>query len=101
MTSSLSDLRTYLGRVREFTARDWLVYLSWVGLIAGLAVSSGAFLGLGRHHGVRYPAAAWWVPAGAAVFTLAIAVDTIGHRTIYRAEIRKIEGLVHGITIFC
>jgi hypothetical protein len=35
------------------------------------------------------------------VFTTSIAVDTIGHRTIYKQAIAKAEGLVHGITIVC
>jgi hypothetical protein len=41
------------------------------------------------------------VPIGSIIFTLSIAFDTIGHRTIYREEIEGAEGLVHGITIFC
>jgi hypothetical protein len=41
------------------------------------------------------------VPIGSAVFTLSIAIDTIGHRTIYKQEISGAEGLVHAITIFC
>jgi hypothetical protein len=35
------------------------------------------------------------------VFTLSIAVDTIGHRTVYKEAIAGAEGLVHAITIFC
>jgi hypothetical protein len=35
------------------------------------------------------------------LFSLSIAVDTIGHRTIYKQEIKAAEGLVHGITIAC
>ena len=41
------------------------------------------------------------VPLGAAIFAFSISIDTIGHRTVYREEISKAEGLVHGITIFC
>ena len=36
---------------------------------------------------------------GAAIFTLAIAVDTIGHRTIYKEALRGGEALVHHIII--
>ena len=35
----------------------------------------------------------WLVPAGAALFAVSIAVDTIGHRTIYRDAISGPEGL--------
>jgi hypothetical protein len=99
--SFASELRVYVGRMREFTRVDWLVYVSWVGLMLGLVASTGGFLLLGHLHGVSFSAEAWLVPLGAAVFTLSIAVDTIGHRTIYKQEISGAEGLVHGITIFC
>lgn len=94
------ELAIYVGRIREFDGTDWAVYLSWVGLMLGLVCSSSAFLLIGHLNGVRYPAEAWLVPVGAAIFALSIAVDTIGHRTIYKEEISKAEGLVHHITIF-
>jgi hypothetical protein len=91
----------YVGRVREFTRRDWIAYLVWVGTILGLVVASGGFLVIGAQHGARFPAQAWLVPVGAAVFTIAIAVDTIGHRTIYKQALAGGEALVHHITIAC
>lgn len=99
--SFLSELRIYVGRVREFSRIDWLVYVSWVGLMLGLVASTGGFLLAGHLHGVSFMPEAWLVPAGAALFSLSIAIDTIGHRTIYKQEISGAEGLVHGITIFC
>jgi len=39
------------------------------------------------------------VPIGATIFTIAIAIDTIGHRTIYKDVLRGGEQLVHHITI--
>jgi hypothetical protein len=96
-----SELRTYVGRVREFTRVDWLIYVGWVGLMFGLVAATGGFLLAGHGRGVVFPAEAWLVPLGALLFSLSIAVDTIGHRTIYKAEIAGAEGLVHGITIFC
>ena len=96
-----SELRTYVGRVREFTRIDWLVYLGWVGLMFGLVLATGGFLVAGHAHGVRFPPEAWLVPLGSLVFSLSIAIDTVGHRTIYKQEISGAEGLVHGITIFC
>lgn len=85
----------------QFGPRDWLVYVSWVGLMLGLVASTGGFLLAGRAHGVVYPDSAWLVPWGALLFSASIAVDTIGHRTIYKEEISGAEGLVHGITIAC
>ena len=41
------------------------------------------------------------MPLGAAIFTVAIAIDTIGHRTIYKEVLRGGEQLVHHITIVC
>jgi hypothetical protein len=99
--SFASELRVYVGRMREFTRIDWLVYISWVGLMLGLVASTGGFLLLGHLNGVVFAPEAWLVPLGAVVFTLSIAIDTIGHRTIYKQEISGAEGLVHGITIFC
>jgi hypothetical protein len=100
MTSFPSELFTYVRRVQQFERTDWFVYCAWVGLILGLVFCTAGFLLFGRAHGVRYCGEAWWVPTGAAIFAVSIAVDTIGHRTVYREEIAKGEALVHGITIF-
>lgn len=97
----LGELATYFGRLREFQREDWVVYVAWVGMMLGLCASTGGFLGFGHAHGVRFPKEAWMVPIGAAIFTLAIAVDTIGHRTVYKPVLQKAEGLVHQVTIFC
>ena len=96
-----SELATYVGRIREFGRTDWLVYLTWVGMMLGLVGSTGGFVLAGRAHGVVWPPEAYLVPVGAAVFTIAIAIDTIGHRTIYKAVLRGGEQLVHHITIAC
>src|SRR5689334_4026911 len=98
--SFLSEVVVYVGRVREFRRDDWIVYVAWIGLMVGLCVSTGGFLASGAWHGVRFPEAAWLVPLGAVVFTISIAVDTIGHRTIYKEAIAGAEKLVHAITIF-
>jgi hypothetical protein len=100
-SSFLSELSVYVGRVREFRRVDWIVYIAWVGLMFGLVLATGGFLLAGHRAGVAFPAVAWWVPVGALVFALSIAIDTVGHRTIYKQEIQLAEGLVHGITIFC
>ncbi len=96
-----SALAIYVGRIREFDRTDWMVYIVWVGLMLGLVASTTSFLVLGHLHGVTWPSEAWLVPIGAAVFTVAIAIDTIGHRTIYKEVLRGGEQLVHHITILC
>ncbi|MBX3131119.1 MAG: hypothetical protein KF718_30650 [Polyangiaceae bacterium] len=101
MSSFASDVAVYVGRIREFEKNDWAVYAGWVGLMLGLVLSTGGFLLLGHSRGIAYPGEAWMVPLGALVFAISISIDTIGHRTIYKEEISRGEGLVHGITIFC
>jgi hypothetical protein len=96
-----SEVIVYVSRIRRFGPTDWLVYVLWVGLMLGLVGATGGFLLAGDRHGVRFPAAAWLVPIGAIVFAVAIAIDTIGHRTIYKEALRGGEALVHHITIVC
>lgn len=98
---SFRELSVYVGRMREFERVDWAIYCGWVGLMVGLVAATGGFLLLGRRMGVVFPTEAWLVPVGSFVFAASIAIDTIGHRTIYKQEIQGAEGLVHGITIFC
>ena len=96
-----SEVAVYVGRVREFGRQDALVYAAWIGLMLGLCAATSGFLGFGAAHAVKFPTEAWLVPIGAVVFTASIAVDTIGHRTVYKQVISRGEGLVHGITIAC
>lgn len=101
MSPAASAFAVYVGRIRLFDRTDWWVYLAWVGLMLGLVASTGGFLAIGHAAGARFPVEAWLVPAGAFVFTVAIAIDTIGHRTIYKEVLRGGEALVHHITIGC
>ena len=100
-SSFLSEVGVYVGRVRQFERVDWAVYVSWVGLMFGLVFATGGFLFVGRAAGVEFPSFAWWEPVGAIIFAVSIAIDTVGHRTIYKQEIKAAEGLVHAITILC
>lgn len=100
MTSLLTELRVYFGRFRLFQPIDWVVYVAWVGLMVGLVIASSGFLWVGRQAGAVFPTEAYLVPAGAVIFALAIAVDTIGHRTVYKEYLRGGEALVHHIIIF-
>jgi len=96
-----TKLGIYVGRIREFDRTDWLVYIAWIGMMLGLVFSTGGFWLVGHLNGVPWPAEAIMVPLGAAVFTVSIAIDTIGHRTIYKEVLKGGEQLVHHITIVC
>lgn len=98
--SFVRETVAYANQARSFGAKDWLAYAAWVGLMLGLFFSISIFLTLGVTHGVHYPEYVWNVPIGAGMFVLAIAFDTIGHRTTYKEELEKGEALVHQITIF-
>ena len=100
MSSFATDVRVYAGRIRLFSRTDWLVYGAWVGLMSGLVVATGGFLLFGWLNGVQFPEVAWLVPIGAFIFSLAIAFDTIGHRTVYKDALSRGEALVHHVTIF-
>jgi hypothetical protein len=99
VTAAIHAVGIYVGRIREFSRVDWLVYLAWVGCMLGLVVTTGGFVLVGRRAGAELPPEAYLVPIGAAIFTVAIAIDTIGHRTIYKQALRGGEALVHHITI--
>lgn len=99
-TSFFRETYAYASQAREFTGKDWLAYAAWVGLMMGLLFAVGGFMAIGASNGVTYPAYAWNVPLGTAIFVFAIAFDTIGHFTAYKEELKKGEELVHKITIF-
>jgi len=97
--SFVRDVWTYASRMDLFSREDWWVYFAWVGLMLGLLGAESAFLLTGWRHGVEFPAYVWNVPIGTLIFIVAIAFDTIGHRTVYKEELQKGEALVHHITI--
>lgn len=98
--SFLGETFTYVGRIRQFNSMDWLVYTAWIGMMAGLLFAVGGFFWIGYMNSAPIPVYAWNVPIGTLIFTLAIAFDTIGHRTVYKEVLRDGEALVHHITIF-
>lgn len=97
--SRFGEVALYVGRIRQFQRNDWFVYAAWIGLMLGLCFSTGGFVWAGRRASAPLPREAYLVPLGALVFTLAIALDTIGHRTIYKEALRGGEALVHHIII--
>ncbi len=94
------DFKTYVGRVGLFNGKDWLVYIIWNGLMFGLLIVVSSFLYLGFKNGVQYPNYVWNIPIGIFCFVIAIAIDTIGHRTIYKEVLKQGEALIHHMTIF-
>lgn len=98
--SFFKDATIYVSRVKMFDRSDWLTYIAWVGLMCGLLCATLGFVLVGHYNGVTFPTYAWNVPLGTFIFVGAIAFDTIGHRTVYKEELKKGEALVHHITIF-
>jgi hypothetical protein len=99
-TTFWQETLVYVGRVAEFDKPDWKAYVAWVGLMCGLLFSTTGFIVFGWSKGVAFPPYVWNVPIGVFIFVVAIAFDTIGHRTVYKFELLKGEALVHHITIF-
>jgi len=95
----VQDIVRYASRMAEFDGMDWRVYIAWIGMMLGLLGSIAGFLAIGHHKGVIYPAYVWNIPAGTLIFIVAIAFDTIGHRTAYKQALQRGEALVHHITI--
>lgn len=95
----ISATLRYAGHIKDFTRTDWICYVAWVGLMLGLLAATGGFLLAGHALGVSYAPYVWNVPVGTFIFVGAIAFDTIGHRTVYKEELKKGEDLVHHITI--
>lgn len=96
----MNPLLSYIFEIKKFTRSDWLKYLSWVGLMFGLFIATTVFIYVGRQELAPIPNYVWLIPIGNLIFVLAIALDTIGHMTRYKAYLAKGESLVHALTIF-
>ncbi|MGE4233497.1 MAG: hypothetical protein AB7F43_09230 [Bacteriovoracia bacterium] len=100
MIAFFSDVLNYALQIRKFKKSDWIAYVLWVGLMSGLLAGILVFILTGHFQGVKYPDYVWSIPFGTFIFIVAIAFDTIGHRTTYKEYLKKAEALVHHITIF-
>lgn len=89
--------RSYFGRIRDFRRAEWITYCFWVGGIAGQALASALFLTIGGRAGAQFPSEAYLVPIGAGLFTVGVAVDVIGHLTVYKELLRGGEDLLHKV----
>lgn len=91
--------RTYVANIQKFGWSDWLLYLSWIGTLAFVAVGTVGITVYGASQGVQWPTYVWVIPLGAMMFCGALAVDDIGHRTLYKADLAKGEGAIHQMII--
>lgn len=93
------EVVSYVANIRRFDGNDWRSYLRWIGTIVSLLLGTTSFLAFGAAHGVRWPGYVLWIPIGTAMFCAALAVDEVGHRTLYRGELQRGEGYVHQMII--
>lgn len=91
--------RSYVANIRAFERGDWWRYGAWLGTLALLVAGTLGFTLLGHWHGVDFPGYVWLIPLGATFFCAALAIDDIGHRTLYKADLAKGEGAIHQMII--
>ena len=84
----MNQLAIYLGRIRTFRRTDWIVYAAWVGLMMGLCVATGGFVWVGHRASAPLPPGGLAPAARCRDLHARLAVDTIGHRTIYKEALR-------------
>lgn len=89
------EISTYAANIRKFKRTDWLRYLLWIGSIFGLLCGTTGIAVYGALTGTVWPAYVWWIPFGTLMFCGALAIDDIGHRTLYKQQLSKGEGYVH------
>jgi len=99
MNIAMQEVSTYVRNIRRFERGDWLRYLAWICTIFCLLAGTSAFVLFGHANGVDWPGYVWFVPIGTAMFCGALAVDDIGHRTLYKDDLRKGEGSIHQMIV--
>lgn len=90
-----ADFVAYVRNIRDFNYTDWLLYLGWIGSLVFLFVGTTAFIVSGHLNGIAWPGYVWFIPTGVGMFMSALAIDDIGHRTLYKHEVAKGEAYVH------
>lgn len=98
-TAPWREVGVYIANIRRFSASDWRRYVAWIGTIASLLLGTAGFIGWGHTHGVEWPGYVWFIPIGTAMFCGALAVDDIGHRTLYKDHLLKGEAYVHQMIV--
>lgn len=95
----LAEIQAYVANILLFQRSDWVRYICWIGTISSLFFGVSAFLYLGWSNGVDYPGYVWFIPIGTGAFTVALAFDDIGHRTIYKEYLARGEAHVHQMIV--
>jgi hypothetical protein len=93
------ELGQYIQNLRDFTTQDWLLYCSWIGTLFLLFFGVTGFVLLGHGAGVSWPGYVWFIPVGVGLFVSALAIDDIGHRTVYKNQLRQGEGYIHKMIV--
>lgn len=96
---AMLNFRAYVANIRAFGIGDWVRYLSWISTLLFLVIGTVSFTLYGKLHGIQWPGYVWIIPIGAGLFCLALAIDDIGHRTLYKADLAKGEGAIHQMII--
>jgi len=91
----LNEISSYASNIRKFKRDDWLRYTLWIGSIFGLLCATTGVTVFGAMTGTVWPAYVWWIPIGTMMFCGALALDDIGHRTLYKKQLARGERYVH------
>lgn len=94
-----NEIASYIGNIKDFGKSDWIRYVSWIGTISSLFIGVTTFIMIGWLNGVDYPGYVWFIPFGAGLFTTALAIDDIGHRTLYKIDLAKGEAHIHQMIV--
>lgn len=97
--SPFKEAKAYVSNIRNFGNEDWIRYGTYMALISSLLVGICAFLFVGVSKGVNFPGYVWFIPGGTALFVFSLAFDDIGHRTLYKEDLKAGEGHVHQMII--
>lgn len=99
LTGVFSEITGYISNIRDFGRSDWIRYVCWIGTISSLFIGVTTFVLLGWLNGVQFPGYVWFIPAGTGLFTLALSIDDIGHRTLYKTDLAKGEAHIHQMIV--
>lgn len=99
LTVVTREIQAYVGNIRFFERGDWLRYAAWIGTIASLLFGTSFFVFFGAAHGVQWPGYVWLIPLGTGMFCSALAIDDIGHRTLYKEDLRRGEAYIHQMIV--
>jgi hypothetical protein len=88
-----------MARIKAFETEDWVRYTAWIGTIFSLLLGTSFFVIWSASQGVEWPGYVWNIPIGTGLFVFALAIDDIGHRTVYKQDLKKGEAYVHQMIV--